>query len=364
MSSYAHPSHLFCQVSFPTSCETFYLTTSTFRFRKDDSLVAMDYIHNSVRKISDFFSSSPPVSTLGKRKAESDHDSNVSGLEQPRLKRQSLGPSLSKHVSASYKVYNYPVPQRPQTRKQKPTTPGVRSATTKSATSAPNKAGQALRDAQTVRGKLEQELQSELGQQHKEETIADSEKGHVLATAAQRRTIAPSHKKSNKEKWTSQPNRQARDVLGDNGRDIAGLLTSLKEPRYVCVDTEIGDSADDIMQQIQAFAEDNFNFAVSDRRLLRLALKSLSKETVKIIGCVASGGPAGAEGWKDLFLETDKRKALVCAIIGNVLSEQVLQHLFFGGTAAQIQAVADIQFQHKDEDGKSHNSPPLPPRPS
>jgi hypothetical protein len=85
---------------------------------------------------------------------------------------------------------------------------------------------------------------------------------------------------------------------------------------------------------------------------------SMSRETVKIIGCVASGGPEGEDGWRSLFYDQEKRHALVCAILGNVISEQVLQHIFFGGAPEDIEDVAILQERHRDADGTSPISPP------
>jgi hypothetical protein len=78
----------------------------------------------------------------------------------------------------------------------------------------------------------------------------------------------------------------------------------------------------------------------------------MSEKTVKVIGCVASGGPEGEQGWRDLFYDQEKRQALVCAIIGNVIVEQVLQHIFFGGESEHTRIVAKLQERYQNEDGK------------
>jgi len=81
--------------------------------------------------------------------------------------------------------------------------------------------------------------------------------------------------------------------------------------------------------------------------------ETLLPETAKLINCVASGGPSGLWGWHDLFVNKEKLQALVCAMIGNVLSEQVLQHAFFGGTEEGVRAVSKVQREFRDEDGES-----------
>lgn len=89
--------------------------------------------------------------------------------------------------------------------------------------------------------------------------------------------------------------------------------------------------------------------------------KNLDPTTSLIIGCTASGGPAGEYGWHDLFINTQKRQALICAIIGNVLVEQVLKHPCFGASQRVLDALIESQREHQDDDGKTpllSNNPP------
>jgi hypothetical protein len=39
-------------------------------------------------------------------------------------------------------------------------------------------------------------------------------------------------------------------------------------------------------------------------------------------------------------------------IMGNVLVEQVFQHIFFGGQERDVKEMTELQKEHKDEDGK------------
>lgn len=312
----------------------------------------MEYINNSVRKLGSILSSPRPATSLGKRKADSDGDSDMTIDDKD------------------------PVPQ-PQRRKQKATTSLARVALVAQANAATKKAENAVRSAQEVLGKRqpdEEHIQAELDRQHRQE-----EHGHksrhktdtVGSASHPKQTLSTSKPKpssnllqnnmrlwdllSSGEKWATQPNRQARELLEKHGNNAAAMLKSLQEPAYACRDAEIRDGVWKMMDQIEDFAKVHFDFTVDETRL-RPALDSLAKETVKIIGCVASGGPAGARGWEDLFLSTEKRQALVCAIIGNVIVEQVFQHMFFGGTSAQIKEVAAIQFEHRHKDGKSQHT--------
>ncbi|KAF2622966.1 hypothetical protein BU25DRAFT_350935 [Macroventuria anomochaeta] len=160
---------------------------------------------------------------------------------------------------------------------------------------------------------------------------------------------------TSKEQWSTKPNLRTRQFLEEHGHDATALLEDLQEPAYACRDAEIRDGVWKLTDQIEDFAYAHFGFKVDNEQRLRSALESMQEETVEIIGCVVSGGPAGASGWEDLFLVNDKRQALVCAIIGNVLVDKVFQHIFFGGTAAQIQEIAGLQCQHPYKDSALHN---------
>ncbi|KAF1922911.1 uncharacterized protein M421DRAFT_336733 [Didymella exigua CBS 183.55] len=176
--------------------------------------------------------------------------------------------------------------------------------------------------------------------------------------------------------WSDKPNTRAREILEENHDSSAALLKDLQEPEYACRDVEVRDGVWQMMAQIEAFAKAHFSFELKDKTRLQAAFQSMPKETIKIIGCVVSSGPGGASGWEDLFIDSSKRQALVCAITGNTMVEQVFQHIFFGGTSEQIKEVAAIQYEHRNNDGftrntlhatkirsllapTKHNSPPL-----
>lgn len=160
------------------------------------------------------------------------------------------------------------------------------------------------------------------------------------------------------EKWTHDANRQARTLLGVY-RAHPNLLRprikrELKEPEYVLRDAEIRDGLWQVMDKMDNFAKKYFSFHLqfNPEGLSADKFEHMTPQTAKIIGCIASGGPAGVQGWHDLFFDAEKRQALVCGIIGNVLIEQVYQHTFFGGEVEHIEAMAAMQEEHQDADGK------------
>lgn len=181
--------------------------------------------------------------------------------------------------------------------------------------------------------------------------------------------------------WDSAPNKRARQILA-TAKDKAAAAAAIKEdmrnfasqeePEYALRDIEIRDGLWQVMDKMEKFARKHFDFEFSNtpanrRTLTNVAFPSLKPESVKVIGCVASGGPSGQDGWRDLFFDKQKRRALVCAVIGNVITEQVYQHSFFGGSREDEDAIKKIQQKHKDEDGKAapllHTSYHLTPFP-
>ncbi|KAF9692176.1 hypothetical protein EKO04_009831 [Ascochyta lentis] len=365
----------------------------------------MEYINSNVRKLGSLFSSPPPTSVLGKRKTHHNEDTDDSISEgatfqpftgRPHAAVEPLGGGLSKrpqvdlHVDVSAAeeddYYGCPVPQPAQSRVQRSTALTTRAnVATLDAESVVLRARDAMKKPTTqVSQSDEQEIQDELDQQQRQEEsdrrrlIAHKNRmqaaggpkdGGVGALEDCRPASSTSRSKSPykaqalpmdslspKEQWTTKPNQRAREFLQEHRHDVAAMLRDLQEPAYVCRDTEIRDGVWKMMNQIEDFAKEHFSFVVNDQSLLRPALESMEKEIVKIIGCVASGGPSGASGWEDMFLAAEKRQALVCAIIGNVLIEQVFQHLFFGGTEAQINEVAAIQYEYCHKDGFDRNN--------
>jgi hypothetical protein len=159
------------------------------------------------------------------------------------------------------------------------------------------------------------------------------------------------------EKWSTWPNLRARELVTASLSKTTAqklILTELNEPLYAIRDAEIRDAMWDITGQMERLARQHFDFdyAPKDGVVPADVFKAMTPQTAKIIGCVASGGPGGVAGWHELFTDNEKRLALICAIVGNVLTEQVFGHMFFGGTEEGIREVMGVQERLKDEDGK------------
>ena len=160
------------------------------------------------------------------------------------------------------------------------------------------------------------------------------------------------------EQWATRPNKRARELLSafpTQTRVKRAIQKEVKEPEYALRDVEIRDGLWHLMDLMERLTKKFFNFEVPPhvrKVYLESFFREFSPETAKVIGCVASGGPGGVEGWHDLFINEQKRRALVLAIIGNVLVEQVFQHMFFGGIAKHIKRLTDLQNKYRNEDGK------------
>ncbi|KAJ4375576.1 hypothetical protein N0V86_007109 [Didymella sp. IMI 355093] len=337
----------------------------------------MSFLTESARKIGRYFNSSSPLTSLGKRKADCWEDSNPDKELEPDSDSITSADEPAVTKTANCYSVGYKRPQRLAKRIGTPTTV------------IHNQTNSLLKNA-TLRA-IDRDIQDELEQQFREEqlhTVEPRTKKQVTSRRTKNVSIArhvtferttgtskpkpaakhsppktPTRKDSthrsdfamSQAQWSDKPNTRARELLEKNFHSSAALLEDLKEPEYACRDAEIRDGVWKMMDQIETFAKEHFSFQLKDETSLQAAFESMSKETVKIIGCVASGGSAGASGWEDLFINSNKRQALVCAIIGNVLVEQVFQHMFFGGTREQIKDVAVIQFEHRNDDGFDHN---------
>jgi len=168
---------------------------------------------------------------------------------------------------------------------------------------------------------------------------------------------APSSRQNSEDSpWTSAPNARARRIIRHT-RTLADAATRIKEeltePEYAYRDIEIRDTMWQIMDKLECFARVYFGQEIArNKKELEKVFREMEPETVKVIGCVASGGPGGENGWRELFWDERKRGALVCAIIGNVLVEQVFQHACFGADEELLKELREIQEEMQDEDGK------------
>ncbi|KAJ4292716.1 hypothetical protein N0V90_009379 [Kalmusia sp. IMI 367209] len=153
------------------------------------------------------------------------------------------------------------------------------------------------------------------------------------------------------DEWENDPNRLANHIAATRNLPLNSVQLETQEPLYAIRDVEIRDIVWQLRDQMERLADEFFNFNFRDKKALTNAFKKLDPATVLIIGCVASGGPGGEEGWRELFYDTQKRRALVCAIIGNVLVEQIFKHPLIGGTSGVLKQLEKIQDKLKDEDG-------------
>ncbi|PSN67140.1 hypothetical protein BS50DRAFT_667411 [Corynespora cassiicola Philippines] len=158
------------------------------------------------------------------------------------------------------------------------------------------------------------------------------------------------------KEWTEKPNEEAWKAVRKLGEHAAGeIRRTLQEPEYSLRDVEVRDTMWRIMDKIERFAKDHFIFDFQNSKTLKAGFAKMTPETVKIIGCVGSGGPSGQYGWRELFFDDKKRQALVSGIVGNVLVEQVFQHWCFGGDQAMARTLEGLQRKYSHKDGFDRN---------
>jgi hypothetical protein len=174
------------------------------------------------------------------------------------------------------------------------------------------------------------------------ESFAETKSSTTKASAPKKR-----------DPWLTNPIGKAHDVANMSPDPRCLIQRVVGEPEYALRDIEIRDGITKLHTCMSSFSKHLFSFKVDEPEtaLTSSFFAKFSAETAKVIGCVASGGLGGVEGWKEMFSDTSKRRALVCAIVGNVVTEQVFQHMFFGGIPENVMYVARLQEVHKDEDG-------------
>jgi hypothetical protein len=155
------------------------------------------------------------------------------------------------------------------------------------------------------------------------------------------------------------PTKLAHALAKQRGDRQMAIWDEFQEPEYSMRDVEIRDGVWYLQDLMEKIGIEFFDFMPSMTSLAPDFWRIISPSTAKVVACVASGGPGGVQGWHDLFLNVGKRKALATAIIGNVVVEQVFQHMFFGGMPEDMTAILNLQVEHAEADGMLTHSPAL-----
>lgn len=161
------------------------------------------------------------------------------------------------------------------------------------------------------------------------------------------------------KEWTDNPSEQVQRIISKSTglSAVDQIVEETQEPEYTIRDAEMRDMIWQIMDLTERLANAFFGDELTSTEAeisndLLETFSLMDESTSLIIGCIASGGPHGADGWHDLFIHPRKRRALVCGIIGNVLVEQVFKHPMFGADPRTIERLNQAQVDLQDDDGK------------
>ena len=90
-----------------------------------------------------------------------------------------------------------------------------------------------------------------------------------------------------------------------------------------------------------------------DANPLKILTPGASTELKHYITCYVSGGPAGREGWEQLFKDKDSREAVMYSVIGKALEEHVFGELLFGADEKQLKQLQQQEVSDAEIDGKA-----------
>ena len=143
----------------------------------------------------------------------------------------------------------------------------------------------------------------------------------------------------------SEPQYPFKDLAGRNDpKTYWGTDETIKE----LLDTLLAETFDFASKYVGGDPASNGAFKISN---LSQDIQEGS-ELARIVGCFAVGGPNGASGWEELFVDPGLRVPLVAAVIGRVLIEHVIQTLYFGGTLEKLEEliIPELigEFGHRD----------------
>ncbi|KAJ4358364.1 uncharacterized protein N0V89_002946 [Didymosphaeria variabile] len=161
---------------------------------------------------------------------------------------------------------------------------------------------------------------------------------------------------------TAAPSRRLRNIMKEYGEHpsscVGQVLEELQEPVYSLRDVEVRDmmwQIQDGMEDIAGFFKGSLPASWAESKSKTLARLYFDEDmrdvsTARVMKCVAGGRWKDEGEWHDIFADTNKRRALVCGIIGNVLVEQVFKHPFFGGDEQTIDALFNVQKELREDE--------------
>ncbi|KAF2450560.1 hypothetical protein P171DRAFT_479643 [Karstenula rhodostoma CBS 690.94] len=166
------------------------------------------------------------------------------------------------------------------------------------------------------------------------------------------------------KEWTEAPYQRLRTIYEEHPTSyLTEAQKELQEPVYAIRDVEVRDmmwQVQDGIEEVAAFFQGTLPlvWGKEKSKTLTRIYPDRDPSTSRVLKGVVGMGWEDEEEWHDIFAGDEKRRALVCGIIGNVLIEQVFKHPFFGGDKPTIDTLFRIQRELRDEDAfaRKHDS--------
>lgn len=132
-------------------------------------------------------------------------------------------------------------------------------------------------------------------------------------------------------------------------RDAAfqfNTLTRVQKDNRVCIGMNL------LVDEITQFAAHSVGREEEKSFMKGLLANEDNKVLIRYLGCIAQGGPKGADGWRTLLANETCRQALLIGVIGRILEEKVFSELFFGGDSSSTERLKKMEEQQVDGEGR------------
>jgi hypothetical protein len=136
--------------------------------------------------------------------------------------------------------------------------------------------------------------------------------------------------------------------------DGTGVFDQRETFGYLSHFNDLYEALENMQKEIFELSKSHFGFEINDddakTRYLMTLSKELTNELVRYAGLIATGGPAAAAGWEEIFLTAELRTALAAGVIWQALKQHIFESLWFGASEEQLKIMEQGEFDMKSDE--------------